>query len=117
MQGYSVECHRDTLDEIKKSQTEVSYHAGNLLTLLQQKNWDFISLSDTISYLSDEEMQQLFRTLNEKCNPKCTVAIRSFLRAPPPMELPEWKNLTEAEKSAHKRDGTGVYQLLILQKY
>jgi S-adenosylmethionine-diacylglycerol 3-amino-3-carboxypropyl transferase len=115
-EGYPVECHRKTIEAIKKSETKVSFHTGNLLLQLKLKNWDFISLSDTISYLSDAEMTELFETLENKCDPGCRVVIRSFLRSPPNVDLPNWDRLSQEETRARDMDGTGVYQFHIMQK-
>jgi len=115
-EGLPLEAQAATVAGVRAAKTEVTFHATNLLQGLALANWNFVSLSDTISYLSDEEMKQMYQHLSDKCQKGTKVVIRSFLRGSEMPNLPGWQRLETAESAAVALDGTGVYQFQILQK-
>lgn len=115
-EGLPVSERLETFLQVKASKTQVTYHAMNLTDGLNLSDWDFISLSDTISYLTQDEMKTMYETLNSHSKSGCIAVIRSFLRGSQTQALPGWQRMKSAEKEAHALDGTGVYQFQILKK-
>lgn len=115
-EGLPFEAHRRIFEDLKKSKTKIHYHCGNLLEVLPKTAFDFVSLSDTISYIPAYKAQSILQDLNEKTPSKARVVIRSFMRAPQEISLKGWKHLPAAEAEAHKVDGTAVYQFHIFEK-
>jgi S-adenosylmethionine-diacylglycerol 3-amino-3-carboxypropyl transferase len=115
-EGLPLEAHQHIFDAVKKSKTEVNYLLGNLLDYLPKQTYDFVSLSDTISYLTAKDANQILQKMNP-ANPTGTcVVIRSFMRAPQQIDLRGWKSMTEENEWAQGTDGTGVYQFHIFAK-
>lgn len=115
-EGLPLEAQRHVVDAVKKSSTRVHYQVGNLLEVLPAKPWDFVSLSDTISYLDPQAANQILQNLHVDTKSGSRVVIRSFLRAPQKMDIKDWKDCEEANRWAHQLDGTGVYQFHIFEK-
>jgi S-adenosylmethionine-diacylglycerol 3-amino-3-carboxypropyl transferase len=115
-EGLPFEAHREIFERVKGSQTKVTYKSGDLVQLLPSEAFDFISLSDTISYLPTDAAKNLLQTLHQKTKPDSRMVIRSFLRAPAEMNSQGWEILADEQKKAHQSDGTSVYQFHIFQK-
>lgn len=115
-EGLPLEAHEHVVASVKKSKTEVRYLHGNLLEELPKHAYDFISLSDTISYLEQRDANQILQRLNADCKAGTQMVIRSFMRAPTAIDLKGWEELGEKNKWAQHKDGTGVYQFHIFSK-
>jgi S-adenosylmethionine-diacylglycerol 3-amino-3-carboxypropyl transferase len=115
-EGLPYEAHQLTFNKVKTSPTKVNYLTGNLLDHLPQKSYDFVSLSDTISYLQKEDANQILQKLHPETKSGSQVVIRSFLKAPTAMDEQGWDGLKEMDQWAHAKDGTGVYQFHIFKK-
>ena len=115
-EGLPLEAHESTFQAVKKSTTTIHYHVGNLLDLLPKNDYDFVSLSDTISYLSKDDANQILQKMNPNTKSGSRIVIRSFLRAPTEIDLKGWTQLKDQEKWAHQTDGTSVYNFHIYQK-
>lgn len=115
-EGLPLEAHEKTVAAVKASRTEVRYLHGNLLEELPKQAYDFISLSDTISYLGERDANQILQCLNPASKTGTQMVIRSFMRAPTAIDLKGWEELQEANHWAQKKDGTGVYQFHIFRK-
>lgn len=115
-EGLPLEAQRHIFDNIKSSPTKVHYVAGNLLQVLPNQPWSFVSLSDTISYLDAATANQVLQNLHADIAEGSRIVIRSFLRAPTQLDHRGWSPSPETEDWARKLDGTGVYQFHIYQK-
>ncbi len=115
-EGLPLEAHTRIFADAKKSNTKIHYHVGNLLDLLPKNSYDFISLSDTISYLPPENANQILQTLHKETLSGSKIVIRSFMKAPTKINHSGWKLLKEKEDWAQKTDGTSVYQFHIFEK-
>jgi S-adenosylmethionine-diacylglycerol 3-amino-3-carboxypropyl transferase len=115
-EGLPLEAHRRIFEAIKAANTKVHYHLGNLLDVLPKTAFDFISLSDTISYIPTDRAEKILQDLHPKTPKGTRVVIRSFMRAPQDIALDGWRRLPRAESEAHKNDSTGVYQFHIFEK-
>ncbi len=115
-EGLPLEAHESIFHAAKKSKTQVHYHVGNLLDILPSQAFDFVSLSDTISYLPADIANNLLQKLHKDTKSGSQIVIRSFMKAPTKMNQSGWKRLQEKEDWAHKIDGTGVYQFHIFEK-
>jgi len=115
-EGLPLEAHEHIFHNCKKSPTRIHYHVGNLLEILPKMPFDFISLSDTISYLPTNDANQILQKLHAGTKEKSRVIIRSFMRAPTAIDHQGWNQLKEKESWAHQIDGTGVYNFHIFEK-
>ncbi|WII72860.1 DUF3419 family protein [Bdellovibrio sp. 22V] len=115
-EGLPLEAHQHIVDAVKKSKTEIHYLHGNLLEHLPRHAYNFISLSDTISYLDANDANQILQKLSPETKAGSKMVIRSFMRAPTAIDTTGWKALVDKDKWAHQKDGTGVYQFHIFVK-
>lgn len=115
-EGLPLEAQRAIFEEVKKSKTQINYHVGNLLDLLPTSPFDFVSLSDTISYLDAQQANQILHKMHPETAAKSKMVIRSFLKAPTAIDSSGWTQEHEREKEAHRLDGTGVYNFHIYTK-
>ncbi|MEK2646555.1 DUF3419 family protein [Bdellovibrio sp. BCCA] len=115
-EGLPLEAHQHVVEAVKKSKTEIRYLNGNLLEHLPQHPYDFISLSDTISYLDGKDANQILQKLSKETKSGSQMVIRSFMRAPTAIDVTGWKALADKDQWAQNKDGTGVYQFHIFMK-
>ncbi|MBS1972404.1 MAG: DUF3419 family protein [Bdellovibrionales bacterium] len=115
-EGLPLEAHQHVFERVKTAPTKVNYLLGNLLEHLPKKNYDFISLSDTISYLPQEDANQILQRLHAETKSGSQMVIRSFMRAPTAPDLKGWQDCRDKDLWAQKIDGTGVYQFHIFKK-
>ncbi|WP_413290567.1 DUF3419 family protein [Bdellovibrio sp. HCB337] len=115
-EGLPLEAHQHIFEKVKSAPTKVNYLLGNLLEHLPRKNYDFISLSDTISYLPQENANQILQGLHPETKSNSQVVIRSFMRAPTAPDTRGWQECKDQDVWAQKMDGTGVYQFHIFKK-
>lgn len=115
-EGLPLEAHREVYEKVRAAQTRVQYRSANLLEVLPEKSWDFISLSDTISYLDSDSANQILQRLPRDIRKGSFVVIRSFLRAPTKPDTQGWELCEELNQWAYELDGTGVYQFHIFKK-
>lgn len=115
-EGLPLEAHFETVEAVKKSSTQVRYLHGNLLEELPKHAYDFISLSDTISYLSEPDANQILQRLSPETRSQSQMVIRSFMRAPTAIDTKNWEPLSDRNLWAQSKDGTGVYQFHIFRK-
>lgn len=115
-EGLPLEAHASTIAAIKKAKTKINYLRGDLTTLLRDKPYDFISLSDTISYLPEQAANQILQSLHAETPSGARMVIRSFLRAPTAIDTAGWTRMEDEIRKAEARDGTGVYRFHIFQK-
>ncbi len=116
-EGLPLEAREDILLAIKKSRTKVTFKRGDLVSIIKETPYDFLSLSDTISYLSEADAHSLLQSLPAGTNSGTRAVIRSFLRRPQMPDMTGWLKLDEEEKWAHNLDTTGVYEFDIAEKY
>ncbi|MEK6773627.1 MAG: DUF3419 family protein [Bdellovibrionota bacterium] len=115
-EGLPLEAHENIFHKSKKSNTKIHYHIGNLLDILPTEPFDFISLSDTISYLPTDEANKILQKLHKDTKKSSCVVIRSFMKAPTEIDQKGWSRLAEKETWAHQMDGTSVYKFHIFKK-
>lgn len=115
-EGLPLEAHQYIFEKVKSAPTKVNYLLGNLLEHLPRKNYDFISLSDTISYLTQKDANQILQGLHAETKPHAQVVIRSFMRAPTAPDVTGWLGCKDKDVWAQKIDGTGVYEFHIFKK-
>jgi S-adenosylmethionine-diacylglycerol 3-amino-3-carboxypropyl transferase len=115
-EGLPLEAHQRIFEQVKNAPTKVNYLLGNLLDHLPRKSYEFISLSDTISYLPQEAANQILQGLHAKTKSGSQVVIRSFMRAPTAPDIRGWQACRDKDVWAQKIDGTGVYQFHIFKK-
>ncbi len=111
-----LECRVDVLDQVKKAKTQIHYRKENLLDVINKDHFEFLSLSDTISYLPNEAAHRLLTDLPSATPPGARAVIRSFLRRPPTYETRGWKRLESEEAWAKALDTTGVYEFDVFEK-
>lgn len=115
-EGLPTEAHQHVFDRIRTSPTELKYHSGNLLDFLPEAPWDFVSLSDTVSYLSADDSNSVLSLLPAATKSGSQVVIRSFMKAPTAIDATGWEELRTEQETAWKNDVTGVYRFHIYRK-
>lgn len=115
-EGLPLEAHQDIFAAVKSASTTLRYLNGNLLEHLPLQPYDFISLSDTISYLDQQDANLILQILNPNTKSDSQMVIRSFMKAPSAIDASGWSELNLKNKWAQGKDGTGVYQFHIYQK-
>ena len=108
-EGLPLEAHRKTISQIKKSTSKIIYTQGDLRERLMDSQWDFVSLSDVISYLPQKEVHGFLQRISQKTNPSCKIVMRSFLRTPGSIDDRGFKSEPLLEEWASKQDTTSVY--------
>lgn len=116
-EGLPLEAREDILLAVKNSSTRVNFKRADLCSVLKENQYDFLSLSDTISYLDETEARSLLQNLPSGTKTGTRAVIRSFLRRPQMPDLTGWLKLEQEEKWAHDLDMTGVYEFDIVEKY
>jgi S-adenosylmethionine-diacylglycerol 3-amino-3-carboxypropyl transferase len=116
-EGLPLEAREDVLMKIKESKTKVNYKRADLVGLIKENSYDFLSLSDTISYLNEEDARLLLQSLPGTTKSGARAVIRSFLKRPKMPDLTGWMKLEAEEKWAHALDTTGVYEFDIVEKF
>ncbi|MES2962352.1 MAG: DUF3419 family protein [Bdellovibrionota bacterium] len=115
-EGLPIEAQATTLNAVRKSKTKINYRQENLLDVLKGSSYDFISLSDTISYLPSDAASGVLQCLGTDTPSGSTAVIRSFLRKPASIDSKGWTQLTDKNAWAQKLDTTAVYEFEIYQK-
>ncbi|MBN8541485.1 MAG: DUF3419 family protein [Deltaproteobacteria bacterium] len=115
-EGLPLEAREDILESIEKAETKVNYRQDNLLNAIKLTPYDFVSLSDTISYIPEAEAIALLNNLPSQTRSGSRVVIRSFLRRPPEIASGGWEKLRAEEEWARDLDTTGVYEFDIFEK-
>ncbi len=115
-EGLPLEAQSYVVEAVRTSQTELDFQCGNLIAALPKKAFDFISLSDAISYVVDEQSEWILQKLHPDTKVESTAVIRTFLRAPKKIMSAGWIRDDEKCRWANSLDGTGVYQFHIYSK-
>jgi S-adenosylmethionine-diacylglycerol 3-amino-3-carboxypropyl transferase len=115
-EGLPLEAREDILKSIGKAGTKVNFRQDNLLNALKDAPYDFISLSDTISYIPEPDAIALLNSLSSQTRSGSRVVIRSFLRRPPEIASLGWERLKAEEEWARDLDTTGVYEFDVFEK-
>lgn len=115
-EGLPIEAWPQVHREVQKAKTKIEYRKEDLLQSLPRVPHDFISLSDTISYLTDDQANNVLQITHKNTAPGSKVVIRSFLRGPKNIELDGWSELQTQNTWAEANDCTGVYRFHIFQK-
>ena len=112
-EGLPLEAHRKTINQIKKSTSKFIYTQGDLRERLMDSKWDFISLSDVISYLPELEANNFLQKISPQMNPSSKIVIRSFLRTLKNIDDRGFQSESLLEEWAFKQDSTSVYNFNI----
>lgn len=115
-EAYPAECNEEIFEGIKSCQTKIFYHKENLLKLLTNKAHDFYSLSDTFSYMSNEEVKDFLRELPQEVMPETNMVIRTFMRKPTFEIVPPWETDLKQNQEMAKKDCTRMYEFTLLKK-
>lgn len=115
-EGLPIEATREVFEQTKASNTRVEYIQGNLVDVLRSRPFNFVSLSDTISYLPQDDASNILQTLHKDTPSGSCIVVRSFLRAPQKVNTEGWYLDEKATREAFEADGTGVYQFHIFRK-
>jgi S-adenosylmethionine-diacylglycerol 3-amino-3-carboxypropyl transferase len=115
-EAFPAECNEEIFEGIKNCQTKIYYHKENLLKLLRSKPHDFYSLSDTFSYMSNEEVKDFLRDLPEEVPQATNMVIRTFMRKPSFEIVSPWETNVGENHEMAKNDCTRMYEFTILKK-
>ena len=115
-EGLPFEAHQHVFEKAKQASTDVFYQAGNLVELLKEKPWGFVSLSDTVSYLPLDVSNRLLQQWPQQTPSGSMVVMRSFMKGPTDLSHPDWAACPQLEAAAWKSESTGVYRFHIMKK-
>ncbi len=114
--SYPTECSEKIFNLAKTADTQIHFHRENLLQLLLDKPHDFYSLSDTFSYMQDEEVKDFLMKLPPSIKAGSQIVIRTFMRKPSFTVIKPWAtDVATNQKLAHQ-DCTRMYEMCILNK-
>lgn len=116
-EGLPPEAQPEIFQAAKAAQTEIVYRQGDFLEIIQSEPFTFYSLSDTISYVSDQQARTLLTGIPAASTEiGSRMVIRSFMRQPR-IDLPEgWHRDEELQKKSRSDDCTGLYDFVILDR-
>lgn len=115
-ESFPLECREDVFAAVKNSQTSIHLHQGNLLDIVHQKPHSFYSLSDTFSYMSDEDVTQFFDKFSSDVPVGAKIVIRTFMRKPQLMTSGPWANLLDLNEKLAIEDCTRMYEFSVIEK-
>lgn len=115
-EGLPFEAHRSLFENIKNSSSVINYVQSDLVQILSKNGYDFISLSDTISYLPEPIAEKLLVNIAPQTPAGSRIVIRSFMKAPQNLITDGWQELTSFETDAKRNDGTAVYNFHIFER-
>ena len=115
-ESYPTECDEKLFEKIKKSDTQIHFHKENLLLLLLERPHDFYSLSDTFSYMHDEEVKDFLLKLPPGIKPQSQIVIRTFMRKPGFSVLKPWVTDVEENQKLALKDCTRMYEMSVLKR-
>jgi S-adenosylmethionine-diacylglycerol 3-amino-3-carboxypropyl transferase len=115
-EAFPAECDENIFNKIKNSTTQIFFYQENLLDLLKVKAHDFYSLSDTFSYMKDEDVSDFLDSLPEDIKPHTNMVIRTFMRSPSFKIGKQWDTNPELNSKLAKEDCTRMYEFRVLSK-
>lgn len=115
-EAFPAECDEELFHKIKNSKSKVFYYKENLLELLKVKAHDFYSLSDTFSYMKDEDVSDFLESLPKDIKPHTKMVIRTFMRSPSFKIGEQWETSSELNSKLAKEDCTRMYEFRVLSK-
>ena len=115
-EAFPAECDEALFMKIKDSTTVIHFYQKNLLELLKEAPHDFYSLSDTFSYMSDNDVSNFLSSLPASIATNTKMVIRTFMRKPSFKITPPWKTDQELNLKLAKEDCTRMYEFSVLEK-
>lgn len=113
---FPAECDPEILAAVRASKSQVQCHQRDLLSLLNEKPHDFYSLSDTFSYMKDQEVGAFLSQLPKEIKTNSQMVIRTFMRKPKFAISAPWVTDPVLNKALAKKDCTRVYEFTWLKK-
>lgn len=115
-EAYPLEALEEVWHGVRNSKSEIYFSTGNLLSMVQEKAYDFYSLSDTFSYMNSEDLQDFLPSLPKDVVSGSQMVIRTFMRKPQFQVNSSWRTDTKKNLDSAKKDCTRVYEFHILKK-
>jgi S-adenosylmethionine:diacylglycerol 3-amino-3-carboxypropyl transferase len=115
-EAFPAECDEALFMKIKDSTTVIHFYQKNLLELLKEAPHDFYSLSDTFSYMSDNDVSNFLSSLPASIATNTKMVIRTFMRKPSFKITAPWKTDQELNLKLAKEDCTRMYEFSVLEK-
>lgn len=115
-ESFPIEAEKVIFEAVKKSQTKIFYYKENLLELLKKRPYEFYSLSDTFSYMSDAEVGGFIAELPPEVPAGAVMVIRTFMRKPSFKIDDPWVTDENQNLRLAKADCTRMYELTVLNK-
>lgn len=113
-ESYPAECDKEIFEKVKKSQTKVFCHQQNLLELMLKQGHDFYSLSDTFSYMKDEDVKDFLTKIPHGKDPHPLIVIRTFMRKPSFKISAPWKTDEKLNQKLAHEDCTRMYEMCVI---
>lgn len=116
LKALPLEAHENIFNLAKKSSTHINYYHGSYSEFLFKKPYNFIHMSDVLSYLDDTEASSILEKLHPQTTKNSKIVARTFMKAPSKWISENWIREASLEKVASSTDKTGVYDFLISRK-
>jgi S-adenosylmethionine-diacylglycerol 3-amino-3-carboxypropyl transferase len=117
-EGFPLEADPEVYWAARQFQGEIQFRNQDFISAMGERSYDFYSLSDTLSYLPGEKVQDLWRLIRAgiQDDPTRVFVLRSFLRHPTlSLDLLPWYD-EGAANEAGRQDTTGVYKFHIFRR-
>lgn len=113
---FPIECNEGIFNKVKSCETQIHFHKQNLLDLLMSQGHNFYSLSDTFSYMKDEEVKDFLNKLPTPEGGRSQIVIRTFMRKPAFSITPPWTTDPALNADLAKTDCTRMYEFNVLDR-
>lgn len=110
------EARQEVFSAMKNAGTKVHLELGNVLEHMNHRAHDFYSLSDTFSYMQDQEVNDFLCRLPKNISSGSQIVIRTFMRKPTFKVSVPWVTDRSLNLAQAKRDCTRMYEFTILKK-
>jgi S-adenosylmethionine-diacylglycerol 3-amino-3-carboxypropyl transferase len=114
--SYPAECDRKIFESVKIGKTKVYCHQQNLLELMLKQGHDFYSLSDTFSYMKDEDVKDFLTKIPSGLDPHPQIVIRTFMRKPSFTISGPWVTDEKRNEKLAQQDCTRMYEMCVISK-
>lgn len=116
-EGNLIEAHKECFDTMKENikNCKINYVQGDLIkTITENKDVDFISLSDVPSYFTDLTEKNFFQEIKPSLSKNAIVVNRNYLRIPN-ANRSGYKDISQNFKHFEKEEKIQMYRIEVLE--
>lgn len=115
-EAFPAECNEGVFEGIKSARSRIHFHQENLLNLMKHTPHDFYSLSDTFSYMSNDDVRTFLADLPKEVPAGTHMVIRTFMRKPSFEVSAPWVTDQRQNQDLARKDCTRMYEFTNLTK-